>query len=70
MKPDKNSRNVEETILPLEKEPLNELRQLLQKRNTKLLNDSNFSKFVTKNWIRVNYLPGGQDNKGKTHMLR
>ena len=49
-------------IIPSEKreEILNELRQLLLKRNTiyikLLLNDSSVSKFVTKEWIEVNNL--------------
>ena len=42
---------------------------------SKLLNDSTISKFVTKKWVEVNDLSGGQysDNKNikfKTSMLR
>ena len=58
-------------IIPSEKreEILNELRQLLLKRNTiyikLLLNDSSVSKFVTKEWIEVNNLSRGQYSVNK-----
>ena len=58
-------------IIPSEKreEILNELRQLLLKRNTVyiklLLNDSSVSKFVTKEWIEVNNLSRGQYSVNK-----
>ena len=35
-------------------------------RIPKLLNNSTVSKFVTRNWIKVNYLPGGKYFVNKT----
>ena len=56
---DMNSRYVEEIVIPPEEreEILNELRQTEHYKMSKM---STVSKFVPKNWIKVNDLSGGQ----------